>query len=64
MYYKNYSRIRDRKKLTDYRVATDTGIARSTLSEWKKGLLTPNLKNMKILADYFGVSLDEMTKEN
>ena len=35
-----------------------TGIAKSSLSEWKKGLYTPKQDKLKAIADYFGVSLD------
>ena len=48
-------------KTTVYRVSKDTGIAASTLSDWKNGRSHPKTAKMKLLADYFGVSLEYMT---
>lgn len=44
--------------ITAYKVAKDTGITQSTLSDWKRGRSTPKTDNMKKLADYFNVSVD------
>ncbi|PWJ49312.1 helix-turn-helix domain-containing protein [Faecalicatena contorta] len=43
---------------TAYKVAKETGVTQSTLSDWKRGRSTPKADNMKKLADYFGVSVD------
>jgi repressor LexA len=48
-------------KTTVYRVSKDTGIAASTLSDWKNGRSHPKTAKMKQLADYFGVTLEYMT---
>lgn len=56
--YKNYVELRDKKNVTDYRVAKDTGIAKSTFSDWKSGRSKPKVEKLKILADYFNVSVD------
>ncbi|WP_242355630.1 helix-turn-helix domain-containing protein [Hungatella effluvii] len=55
-----YADLRDQHKLTDYRVAKDTGISTSTLTNWKHGRYTPKANKLKILADYFGVSLETL----
>lgn len=41
-----------------YQVSKDTGIATSTLSEWKKGRSTPKLDKITQIADYFKVPTD------
>ncbi len=41
-----------------YRVSKDTGIPDSTLYEWKAGKYNPKVDKLKILADYFGVSVE------
>lgn len=43
---------------TAYQVSKDTGISTATLSSWKNGDYTPKLDKLKILADYFGVSIE------
>ena len=47
-------------KTTVYRVSKDTGIAASTLSDWKNGRSAPKADKIRILAQYFGVSTDYM----
>lgn len=56
--YEKYVEIRDSKNLTDYRVSEDTGITKSTFSDWKSGRSKPKLDKLKILAGYFGVSIE------
>ena len=56
--YKKYSELRDRKGITDYRVSVETGIPKTMFSEWKSGRSNPKVDKLKILADYFGVSIE------
>lgn len=56
--YKKYVELRDNKNLTDYRISEDTGIPKSTFSDWKSGRSKPKTEKLKILADYFGVSIE------
>ena len=61
--YMNYDIFEDllkTNKTTVYRVSKDTGISASTFSDWKSGRSVPKLDKMKIIADYFGVSLETM----
>lgn len=50
--------LRDEKGITDYRVSIDTGITKSTFSEWKSGRSKPKVDKLKLLADYFGVKIE------
>lgn len=54
MYY-IYERLRNERKLTDYRVSKDTGIPTSALSSWKHGDYTPKIDKIMRLANYFDV---------
>lgn len=56
--YERYVELRDKKGVTDYRVSEDTGITRSTFTDWKNGRSQPKIDKLKILADYFGVSIE------
>ena len=56
--YEKYETLRDEKGITDYRVAADTGITKSTFTDWKSGRSKPKVDKLKILADYFGVQID------
>ena len=42
------------------RVAKDTGIPKSTFSDWKSGRSKPKIAKLKILAGYFDVAVDEL----
>lgn len=56
--YEKYVLLKETKGVTDYRVSEDTGITKSTISDWKYGRSTPKVDKLKILADYFGVSIE------
>lgn len=65
--YSKYLGLREKKGVTDYQVSKDTGIPTSTLTNWKYGRYSPKVDKLKILADYFGVSIEyflEDTEEN
>ena len=56
--YARYAKLRDAKGVTDYKVAEDTGIPKTTLYEWRDGAYTPKIDKLQKLAEYFDVSLD------
>lgn len=56
MYY-IYEKLRDERKLSDYRVSKDTGIPKSTIASWRTGKSAPRLDNVMRLANYFDVPL-------
>ena len=56
--YEKYVELRDKKHVTDYRVSVDTGITKSTFTDWKSGRSNPKMEKLSILADYFGVSIE------
>ena len=61
--YEKYVALRDSKNITDYKVASDTGITRSTFTDWKSGRSEPKIDKLKKLADYFGVPLEYFLEE-
>ena len=60
MNYEIFEDLLKINKTTVYRVSKDTGISASTFSDWKSGRSVPKLDKIKIIADYFGVSLESM----
>lgn len=56
--YKKYAELRNAAGVTDYEVGKMTGIATSTLSNWKAGRYTPKTDKIKKLADYFKVPIE------
>ena len=60
MDYNIFEKLLKLNKTTVYRVSKDTGIAASTLSDWKSGRSVPKLDKIKLIADYFDVPLEYM----
>ena len=58
--YENFNKIIKKRGITPYRVAKDTDISTSTLSDWKNGKSTPKLDKLMKIADYLGVALEEL----
>lgn len=56
--YEKFERLLKERNLTPYRVSLDTGIAQSTLSDWKRGVSKPKVDKLQILADYFNVPIE------
>ena len=61
--YEKYLALWDKTHKTSYQVAKDTGIAQSVLSDWKRGRSKPKIDKVKLLADYFGVSIEYFLEE-
>ena len=58
--YEKYASIRDKRNLTDYQVSKGTGIATATLSDWKNGVSKPKVDKLKVLADFLGVTIEDL----
>ena len=56
--YENFAALLEKTNKTAYRVAQDTGLNASVFSDWKSGKSKPKVDKLKILADYFGVSIE------
>ena len=61
--YKKYAELRDKKGVTDYRVASETGITKSTFTDWKTGRSKPKFDKLMILAKYFGVPVEYFAED-
>lgn len=60
--YAKYVELRDAKGCKDSDVARATHIPAATFAEWKKGKCTPKIEKLIKLADFFGVTLDELAR--
>ena len=56
--YNKYEELLKKTGKTSYQVSKDTGIGQNTLSCWKSGRSNPKVDKLKILANYFGVSIE------
>lgn len=55
--YEHYVELRDKKGVTDYSVSKDTGITKSTFTDWKNGRSAPKIGKLFALAKYFDFPL-------
>lgn len=55
--YKKFAELLVKYNKTIYRVAIDTGIATTTLYDWRDGRSKPKADKLKILAEYFNVPI-------
>lgn len=62
--YKKFKFLLNKRNVTAYQVGKATGVATSTLTEWKKGTYTPKVDKLKKIADYFGVTLEYLLDES
>lgn len=61
--YKKFVTLLVEHNKTAYQVSKDTGIAQSVLSNWKTGRSKPKIDKLKILANYFDVSIEYFLEE-
>nr|DAN96903.1 MAG TPA: Repressor protein CI [Caudoviricetes sp.] len=59
--YEIYCKLRDERGVKDADVVKETGITKSTFSDWKNGRSKPKNDKLQKIADYFGVTLDYLT---
>ena len=65
--YVKYRDLRDKAGVTDYRVSMETGIPKSTFSEWKEDSVrksAPKVDKLAKLANYFGVAIEDLLQED
>lgn len=64
--YEIFEQLLQKRGVTAYRVAKETGVTQTALSNWKSGRSTPTTKTLQKIADYFGVTVDYLMtgKEN
>ena len=59
--YDKFEELLKKSGVSAYKVSKTTGIATSTLSDWKNGRSTPKTDKLEKIADYFNVPLEYFT---
>ena len=52
--------LRSEKGISQAKLAADIHISRSAVAKWENGLGLPNDESLKLLAGYFGITIDEL----
>lgn len=60
--YETFEKLLKEHNVTAYQVCNETGISRSTISDWKAGRYTPKVDKMQKIATYFDVPLETLLK--
>ena len=61
--YAKYVELRDKMNIRDADVAKATGLYPSVFTDWKNGISTPKTDKLIKIADFFGVTLDELVRK-
>lgn len=60
MDYQKFETLLKKNSTTVYRVAKATGISNSTFTDWKNGRSKPKADKLRLIAEFFGVSIDAL----
>ena len=60
MFKDNLTHLRKMKKMTQEGVAEKLGVTRQAVAKWESGETLPDLEKCRLLAELFGVSLDDL----
>lgn len=60
MFKNNLIQMRKMRKMTQEDVAEKVGVTRQAVAKWEAGETVPDLDKCRILAELFGVSLDDL----
>lgn len=64
MISQNIQSLRTRTGLTQEELAEHIGVARQTVAKWESGDALPDLPNAQALAEFFGVTLDDLVNHS
>ena len=57
-------KLRTEKGISQETMANDLYVSRQAVSKWETDSSVPDLDKIKLLADYFEISIDELVSEN
>ena len=60
MFRDNLVHLRKLKRMTQEDLAEKVGVTRQAIAKWESGETVPDLEKCRLLADLFGVSLDDL----
>ena len=60
MFNENIIRLRKYRQMTQEDIAEAVGVSRQAVAKWESGETIPDLEKCKLMAELFGVSLDDL----
>ena len=64
MIYENVKRLCEKNKTSIWALEKACGIGNGTIGKWADGDTNPRIGTLKKIADYFGITVDELLKDN
>ena len=64
MIYDNVKRLCEKNKTSIWALEKACGIGNGTIGKWADGDANPRIGTLKKIADYFGITVDELLKDN
>lgn len=59
----NLARLQQEHGETSYKLAKAIGVHQTSITNWKRGI-KPHPKHAKLVADHYGVTVDELVKKD
>lgn len=63
MLYDNVQQLCKKHNISIFKLEQTCGIGNGAIGKWNGKVSTPRIDTLKTIADYFGVSVDELLKE-
>lgn len=57
---KNLARLQAEHGETNYRLAKSIDVTQTSIKNWKDGIRRPHPKNVKRIADHYGVTVEQL----
>ena len=54
--------LRKEKGITQIQLGKEIGVTNKTISKWEKGVFLPDITYLVSIADYYGISVDELLR--
>ena len=64
MFYDRYVEFCKRDGVSPTTAAVEMGLSKATPTKWKRSGATPSGKTLKVIADYFGVTTNELLDDS
>lgn len=64
MIYENIQRLCEANHISIFKLEQTCGIGNGTIGRWVEKGAVPRINTVKAVADYFGVPVDDLLKEN
>lgn len=59
----NIKKLREMQHVTQEQLANAIGISYQAISKWENGITTPDISTLPVVAQFFGVSIDDLFRE-